>query len=65
MSLQSATMPFPVRLRTQLTLDPVLLTCAVALLLGGLVIMASASVSVSDDTAGNAFYYVERQAIAA
>jgi cell division protein FtsW len=64
MSLQSATMPFPARLRTPLQLDPVLLTAAGVLLLGGLVIMASASVSVSADTVGNAFYYVERQAIA-
>ncbi|HZW58759.1 MAG TPA: putative lipid II flippase FtsW [Woeseiaceae bacterium] len=65
MSLHSATMPFPARLRTPLRLDPVLLAFATSLLLGGLVIMASASVSVSDDLTGNAFFYVERQAVAA
>jgi cell division protein FtsW len=65
MSLQSVTMPFPAQLKTRLQLDPVLMTVSAALLLGGMVILASASVSISDNAVGNPFYYVERQAIAA
>ena len=65
MSALSSTMPFPARLRSPLTLDPVLLTLALALLLGGLVILASASVAVSDASAGNPFFYLERQLVAA
>lgn len=65
MSLSSATMPFPARLRTPLQMDPVLLSIGLVLLIGGLVILASASISVSDNTVGEPFYYVQRQAIAA
>lgn len=65
MSVDTRTMPFPARLRAPLQLDAAMLTYAGMLLLGGLVIMASASVTVSDDSAGNPFYYVERQALAA
>ncbi len=61
----SATMPFPVRLRTQLKLDPVMLLIVGTLLLGGLVILASASITVSDNATGEPFFYVERQLIAA
>lgn len=65
MSLSSATMPFPARLKTPLRMDPVLLSIGLALLIGGLVILASASISVSDNTVGDPFYYLLRQAIAA
>ncbi len=65
MSLSTATMPFPARLKTPLQIDPVLLSIGLALLTGGLVILASASISVSDNTVGDPFYYVQRQAIAA
>ncbi len=65
MSLSSATMPFPARLRTPLQVDPVLLSIGLALLIGGLVILASASISVSDNAVGDPFYYLQRQAIAA
>ena len=65
MSLQSATMPFPAQLKTRLQVDPMLMAIGATLLLGGLVILASASVSISDSSIGNPFYYVERQAIAA
>jgi cell division protein FtsW len=65
MSALSATMPFPVRLKTQLQLDPVLLGTASALLLGGLVILASASISIADNTSNDPFFYVGRQALAA
>jgi cell division protein FtsW len=65
MSLSSATMPFPARLKTPLQLDPVIMSIGLALLIGGLVILASASISVSDNTVGEPFYYVQRQAIAA
>jgi len=64
-SLQSATMPFPATLKTPFRIDPVLMSMATALMLGGLVILASASVSISDSTVGDPFYYVTRQAIAA
>ncbi|NOX69314.1 MAG: putative lipid II flippase FtsW [Gammaproteobacteria bacterium] len=65
MSLQSATMPFPARLKTPLQIDPILFAITVALLLGGFVILASASISISDSTSGNPFHYVERQLVAA
>ena len=58
-------MPFPARLKTELRLDPVMLTIVLTLLLGGLVILASASITISDNATGNPFFYVERQLIAA
>lgn len=58
-------MPFPARLKTPLQVDPVLLSMGLTLLIGGLVILASASISVSDNAVGDPFYYVQRQAIAA
>jgi len=65
MSLKSAIMPFPARLKTELKLDPVLLAIVIALLLGGFVILASASISISDNVTGNPFFYVQRQLFAA
>jgi len=65
MNIESATMPFPVQLRTPIRVDPVLLAIVTTLLLGGLVILASASISISDKTANDPFFYVSRQAIAA
>ena len=57
MSSQVASMPFPARLRTELQLDRVLLGLVLALLLGGFVILASASISISDNLADNPFFY--------
>jgi len=65
MTTRSAMMPFPARLRTELKLDPVLLTLVMTLLLGGFVILASASITISDNATGNPFFYVERQLLAA
>ena len=65
MTAASATTPFPARLKTALKFDPVLLTIVMTLLLGGLVILASASMSISDNLVGEPFYYVERQLLAA
>ena len=65
MSTRSATMPFPVRLRTELKIDTVLLSIVLALLLGGFVILASASISISDAATGNPFFYLQRQLLAA
>ena len=65
MPTRNITMPFPARLRTELQIDPVLLALALALLLGGFVILASASITISDNAVGRPFYYVERQLIAA
>lgn len=65
MMARTATMPFPVRLKTELKIDTVLLTLVAALLLGGFVILASASISISDKLAGNPFYYLQRQLLAA
>lgn len=65
MSIGSVTMPFPARLRSPLQIDHVLLTIALVLLIGGLVILASASISISDGVGGQPFYYVERQLFAA
>ncbi len=62
---QSATFPFPARLRTELQLDPVLLAIVASLLLGGFVVLASASISISDNVAGNPFFYLQRQLFAA
>ena len=62
---QSATFPFPARLKTELQLDASLLAIVFALLLGGFVILASASISVSDNATGNPFFYLQRQLIAA
>ncbi len=60
-----ATMPFPARLKTELRIDPVMMLVSMALLFGGLVILASASITVSDNTVGEPFFYVERQLLAA
>lgn len=65
MTLASATMPFPARLKQRLQPDPGILLLGSLLLLGGLVVLASASISVSDNLAGDPFYYVRRQALAA
>lgn len=65
MTARSATMPFPARLKTELKLDPVLLTIVTALLFGGFVILASASISISDNAVGNPFFYLQRQLLAA
>lgn len=65
MSVQSVTMPFPVRLKTSIKIDPQLLTLSLALLISGLVILASASISISDRVVGEPFYYVQRQLLAA
>jgi cell division protein FtsW len=65
MTVRGALMPFPARLKTELKIDPVLLTIALALLLGGFVILASASISISDNVTGNPFFYIQRQLLAA
>lgn len=65
MSVSSITMPFPARTQRSMEIDPVLLTIALTLLFGGIVILASASMSISDKTVNDPFYYVGRQAIAA
>jgi hypothetical protein len=56
MTAGSITMPFPARLRAPLQVDAVLLTIALALLTGGLVILASASISIADNVVGEPFY---------
>jgi cell division protein FtsW len=58
-------MPFPARLKTEFKLDPVLVTLALTLLLGGFVILASASITIADKDAGDPFFFVERQLLAA
>ncbi|MDH4056684.1 MAG: putative lipid II flippase FtsW [Gammaproteobacteria bacterium] len=65
MSIRSATWPFPARIKTELQIDPVLLGLVLALLLGGFVILASASISISDNATNNPFFYVQRQLLAA
>jgi cell division protein FtsW len=65
MTIRTATWPFPARIKTELQIDSVLLTIVLALLLGGLVILASASISISDNATDNPFFYVQRQLIAA
>lgn len=63
--MKGVTFPFPARMKTPLQFDPVLLTLVLALLLGGLVVLASASISISDNLTGEPFFYVERQLLAA
>jgi cell division protein FtsW len=58
-------MPFPVRLKTELQFDPVMLGIVMALLLGGFVILASASITTADTATGQPFFYLERQLVAA
>jgi len=65
MTVGSATMPFPVQLKNPIRIDPVLLGITLSLLLGGLVILASASIATADNVAGDPFFYVGRQAVAA
>jgi cell division protein FtsW len=65
MTARSAMMPFPARLKTELKLDPVILGLVLVLLLGGFVILASASITISDNATGNPFFYLERQLVAA
>ena len=65
MSSRSVTMPFPVRLKTSLKFDPALLIIVATLLLGGLVVLASASTSISDGAVGNPMFYLQRQLLAA
>jgi len=65
MSSTSAIWPFPVRIKTELQIDPVLLAIVLALLMGGFVILASASISISDNATSNPFFYVQRQLLAA
>ena len=65
MSAGSMTMPFPARLKTQLQVDPVMLSLVMLLLLGGFVILASASISISEGATGNPFHYLQRQLLAA
>ena len=65
MAVRRATMPFPARLKTELKLDPVLLGIVLTLLLGGFVILASASITIADTMTGEPFFYVERQLLAA
>ena len=65
MSAANPTLPFPVQLSSSIRLDPVLLGATLSLLLGGLVVLASASISVADNLTGDPFYYLGRQAIAA
>ena len=65
MSATSAIWPFPARIKTELQIDPVLLAIVLALLMGGFVILASASISISDNATSNPFFYVQRQLLAA
>jgi cell division protein FtsW len=65
MTAKTASMPFPVTLRNPIRIDYILLGVSLALLFGGLIILASASISTADNTTGDPFFYVGRQAIAA
>jgi len=61
--MNAATLAFP-RSNTRsrsLVLDPVLLTAVAGLLLLGLVMVTSASITVADSRMGDAFYYLKQQ----
>ena len=63
--MKNVTMPFPARLKTPMQIDPVLFGIGLTLLLGGMIVLASASISLSDNVTGNPFFYLQRQAVAA
>jgi len=65
MSVRSVTWPFPARMKTELQVDFVMLSIVLALLMGGFVILASASITISDSATNNPFFYVQRQLLAA
>ncbi len=65
MNFRNAANPFPINLKADLRFDFVFLTIVLALIMGGFVILLSASVSVSDSTANNSFFYLQRQMVAA
>ncbi len=65
MTTGSVTMPFPARMKNPIRVDAILLAASLTLLLGGLIVLASASISTADNASGDPFYYVSRQAIAA
>jgi cell division protein FtsW len=63
--MKNVTMPFPARLKTPMQIDPVLFGIGLTLLLGGMIVLASASISLADNVTGNPFFYLQRQAVAA
>jgi len=65
MSVKNMTMPFPARLREPLKIDTVLMSLCMTLLLGGLIVLTSASIAISDRGSGDPFFYLERQIVAA
>ncbi|MEO1246484.1 MAG: putative lipid II flippase FtsW [Pseudomonadota bacterium] len=65
MSAKNMTMPFPARLREPLKIDVILMCICMTLLLGGLVVLTSASIAISDRSSGDPFFYLERQIVAA
>ena len=65
MTAATASSPFPARLRVALQFDPVMVSIVLLLLLGGFVVLASASISISDNLVDQPFYYLERQLLAA
>ena len=64
MSAADMTLQLPARLRTPLKLDPVLMVVCLTLLLGGLVVLASASIAVAGNATDDPFFYVQRQVVA-
>ena len=58
------TLQLPARLRTPLKLDPVLMAICLTLVLGGLIVLASASIAVADNATDDPFFYVQRQVVA-
>ncbi len=58
------TLQLPARLRTPLKLDPVLMAICLTLVLGGLIVLASASIAVADKATDDPFFYVQRQVVA-
>ena len=65
MIFRSAANPFPISFKTEFRFDFVLLTIVLALIMVGFVILSSASISVSESTANNSFFYLQRQIVAA
>ncbi|MBM38525.1 MAG: putative lipid II flippase FtsW [Woeseia sp.] len=65
MIFRSAANPFLISFKAEFRFDFVLLTIVLALIMVGFVILSSASISVSESTANNSFFYLQRQIVAA
>ena len=65
MTAATASSLIPARLKLDVQFDPVFVSIVTVLLLGGFIALTTASISISDDLAGQPFYFLQRQLLAA